>query len=84
MSRDEKLMARILSGLADSHISFDELCNLLRRMKFDERIRGSHHIFRREDVMEQINLQSDGSQSKAYQVRQVRQIIVKYRLSGEK
>ena len=46
--------------------------------------RGSHHIFRKEGVEEMITLQSDGSKAKAYQVRQVRNILVRYTLGGKK
>ena len=49
-------------------------------MGFVERVRGSHHIFRKEGVRERITLQRDGSHAKPYQVRQVRQVVVKYRL----
>jgi hypothetical protein len=50
---------------------------------FEERKRGSHHIFRKARVEEKINLQRDDSKAKAYQVRQVRAVILKYRLGGE-
>ena len=60
------------------HISFDNLCQLLRRLGFEERSRGSHHIFRKSGVEEKINLQRDNGKAKAYQVRQVRTIIVKH------
>jgi predicted RNA binding protein YcfA (HicA-like mRNA interferase family) len=53
---------------------------LLDALGFRERIRGSHHIFTRTEVIEIINLQPTGSKAKAYQVRQVRQLIVKYNL----
>jgi hypothetical protein len=56
---------------------------LLRRLGFTEQVRGSHHLFRREGVMELINLQRDGSKAKAYQVRQVRTVILKYDLGEE-
>jgi hypothetical protein len=49
-------------------------------MGFDERIRGSHHMFRKEGIAEKINLQREGSKAKVYQVRQVRDIILKYKL----
>lgn len=52
-------------------------------MGFDERIRGSHHTFRKHGVEEKINLQRDGNKAKSYQVRQVRSIILKHRLGGE-
>jgi len=56
---------------------------LLKKAGFEERIRGSHHIFRKEGVLEKINLQRDGSKAKIYQVRQVRNIILKYNLGEE-
>lgn len=83
MVKHEKLLPRILQGASDSNISFDDLCNLLKKLGFDERIRGSHHIFRKEGIIEKINLQCDGSKAKAYQVRQVRNLILKYNLGGK-
>jgi hypothetical protein len=78
----DKLLARILGGASDANISFAELCHMLRDMGFDERIRGSHHIFRKHGIEEMINLQCDGNKAKAYQVRQVRNVILKHRLGG--
>lgn len=43
----------------------------------------NHHIFRKPGVEERINLQRDGSHAKPYQVRQVRAVIVQYKLAGE-
>jgi hypothetical protein len=83
MSRHEKLLLQILRGASDANISFEGLRSLLRLLGFDERIRGSHHIFTREGVEEILNLQPRGSLAKAYQVRQVRQVIVKYKLAEE-
>ncbi len=80
MGKYEKLLNRILKGSSDSNIAFDDLCNLLARIGFDERTRGSHHIFRKKGVVEKINLQRDGNKAKAYQVRQVRNIILNYNL----
>ena len=50
---------------------------------FDERIRGSHYIYSKEGVEEIVNLQPIGSRAKAYQVKQVRSIILKYKLGGD-
>jgi hypothetical protein len=83
MSRHEKLLLQILRGTSDANISFEGLRSLLRVLDFDERIRGNHHIFTREGVEEILNLQPRGSLAKAYQVRQVRQVIVKYKLAEE-
>ncbi|MGE5443709.1 MAG: type II toxin-antitoxin system HicA family toxin [Ignavibacteriales bacterium] len=83
MGKYDKLLLRILRGTSDANIPFDDLCQLLRRMRFEERIRGSHHIFRKRGIEEKINLQRDGSKAKVYQVRQVRAVILKYKLGGE-
>ena len=64
-------------------MSFDELRGLLRHLGFDERIRGSHHIFTKQDVEEILNLQPIGAKAKAYQVKQVRGVILRYKLAGE-
>jgi hypothetical protein len=53
---------------------------LLLLLGFQERIRGDHHIYSKEGMVEIINLQPIGSMAKAYQVKQVRQIIVRYHL----
>lgn len=83
MAKSDKILLRILQGTSDANIRFDELCQLLINMGFEERIRGSHHIFRKQGVEEKINLQCDGSKAKIYQVRQVRTIILKYKI-GDK
>lgn len=80
MRRPSRLYQRIVAGRANANIRFDDLRTLLRRLGFDERVRGSHHTFRRAGVAEMINLQRDGSQAKPYQVQQVRQIIINYNL----
>jgi hypothetical protein len=46
-------------------------------------IRGSHHVFRRAGIDERVNLQRDGRHAKPYQVKQVRAVVVKYRLAGD-
>jgi hypothetical protein len=80
MSRLSKILDQVLRGNSDANIDFNELRNLLNALEFFERIRGSHHIFTRGGVTEIINLQPRGSKAKAYQVRQVRQLIIKYKL----
>ena len=82
MNRNGELRQRILSGRSDANIRFDELRLFLLGLGFAERVRGSHHIFRKEGVRERINLQRDGSHAKLYQVRQVRQVILKHQLEG--
>ncbi len=83
MNKHEKILLQILRGSSDANISFNDLFNLLKKLGFEERIRGSHHIFRRKGIIEKINLQRDGSKAKVYQVRQVRNLILKYNLGEE-
>jgi len=52
----------------------------MQRFGFDKRVSRGHHIFWKEGVLEKINLQKEGSKAKSYQVRQVRNIILKYKL----
>jgi predicted RNA binding protein YcfA (HicA-like mRNA interferase family) len=73
----------VLRGPFRASIRFGDLCDLLRRMGFAERIRGSHHIFTKHGVEEIVNLQPSGAFAKPYQVRQVRKIILRYMLGGE-
>ncbi|MDR1708271.1 MAG: type II toxin-antitoxin system HicA family toxin [Candidatus Accumulibacter sp.] len=80
MGRHEKLIVKILSGRQDTGVKFSELVNLLLSFGFSQRISGSHRIFYKEGVDEIINLQPEGAQAKPYQVKQVRNIMVKYRL----
>ncbi len=80
MEKQEKLLMQILKGQSDANINFQDLVGLMRRFGFDKRVSGSHHIFRKEGVLEKINLQKEGSKAKPYQVRQVRNIILKYKL----
>lgn len=83
MSQLEKLLAKILSGTSDANIAFTEICTLLLNLGFEERIRGSHHIFAKEGVEEILNLQPLGAKAKVYQVKQVREVILKYQLGGQ-
>jgi len=83
MGKHDKLLLQILQGRSDANVSFDDLRRLLLHLGFEERIRGSHHMFRKSGVEEKINLQREGSKAKVYQIRQVRNILLKYKLGGE-
>lgn len=83
MGKHEKLLQRILGGRSDANIRFDDLCNLLLGLGFQMRTSGSHHLFRRSDVEEKVNLQKDGNKAKPYQVRQVRQVLLKHKLGDQ-
>ena len=83
MGKQEKVLLKVLRGTSDANIAFGDLCLLLRHLGFDERIRGSHHIFTKEGVEEILNLQPKRGKAKAYQVKQVRNVILRYKLAGE-
>jgi hypothetical protein len=80
MSKHARTLSRVLSRTGDASIRFDELRGLLLYLGFDERIRGSHHVFTKPGVEEILNLQARGSQAKPYQVKQVRRVVFRYRL----
>ncbi len=82
MSRVTKTLETILRRNADSNIRFADLCALLHHLGFAERIRGDHHIFSREGVEEILNIQPRTGKAKAYQVRQVRGLLISYALGG--
>lgn len=80
MGKHEKTLAQVLSGRTDANIRFDDLRSLVLALGFTERTRGSHHMFGKAGIEEQINLQREGAKAKPYQVKQVRIVIVRYNL----
>lgn len=82
MARPNKLLEQILRGDADANIPFSGMVLLLRRLGFEERVKGGHHIFFRQGVPEILNLQPHGNKCKPYQVKQVRNVIIAYQLAG--
>jgi predicted RNA binding protein YcfA (HicA-like mRNA interferase family) len=76
----EKTLKEVLRGKSDANIRFDELRALLVSLGFSERVRGSHHVFSKEGVDDQIVVQRDGAKAKPYQVKQVRGVLLKYHL----
>ena len=81
---NKKLLVKILSGTTDNNIRFADLCLLLLSLGFAERIKGDHHIFTKSGVEEIINIQPlKDRMSKSYQIKQVRKILVKYKIMKE-
>jgi hypothetical protein len=81
MDKHEKLLQKIFLRQSDANIPFLGLCQLLKYLRFRERIRGDHHIFTSEGVKEILNLQPICAKAKVYQVRQVRDVILRYHLT---
>ena len=80
MASSERVREKLLLGASDANIDFNDLRRLLIELGFTERIKGSHHIFAAPGVEEIINIQPKGNKAKSYQVKQFRNIILKYRL----
>jgi predicted RNA binding protein YcfA (HicA-like mRNA interferase family) len=80
MDKHEKLYDYILKRRSDAGVAFDSLCSLLEHLGFERRIRGDHHIFSKSGIEEILNLQPKSGKAKPYQVKQVRQIILRHRL----
>ena len=76
----DRVLDSVLRAASDSNIGFSDLCTLLTAIGFQERVRGDHHIFTNTGVVEIINIQPRGAKAKPYQVKQVRNLIIKYGL----
>lgn len=83
MGKNDKLLVLVMSGTQDNNIPFSDLQKLLTLLGFIVRIKGDHFIYTRDDIEEIINIQPDGNKAKPYQVKQVRNIILKYKLGGK-
>lgn len=65
-------------------LRFDELVGLVEAFGFRlKRIRGSHHMYTRPGLMQQVNLQPDGPKAKPYQVRAFVKLVETAKLSLE-
>ena len=84
MAKFENTLEAVLRGSSDRNVNFGDLRHVLSQLGFQERVKGGHFIFSSEEMIEIINLQPMGSKAKAYQVKQVRNLIVRYKLAGEK
>ena len=80
MSKIEKLYDAIVGTQSAENIRFDDLVLLLKKLGFDERIRGSHHLFTKNGLPDLVNIQRKSADAKGYQIRQVQYIIKKHNL----
>lgn len=83
MGKHRKILQLLLLGQSDANIAFADLRSLLLALDFEERIKASHHVFTKAEVVEIVTLQRDGAKAKPYQVKQVRQLILRYKLGAE-
>ena len=81
MSRRQKFLNQLLAGQSDRTLDFAALCTLLLSLGFEQRIKGSHHVFSHIGLVEIINLQpATGNTVKPYQAKQVRELLLRYNL----
>ena len=80
MPTNEKIFQEIMCGSKDKSIRFSELQKLLEFLGFQCRIKGDHFIYYKNGVDEIINIQPDGNKAKPYQVKQIRNLIIKYKM----
>ncbi len=80
MGSIDKIIEKVLSGKSDRNIDFSDFRKFILYFEFKERIKGSHHVYTKPGIREVINIQPLGNLSKAYQVKQVRNLIIKYNL----
>lgn len=83
MPTNDKILQEIMGGFRDKGIRFTELQKILEALGFQCRVKGDHFIYYKEDVDEIINIQPDGNKAKPYQVKQIRNLILKYKLELE-
>ena len=83
MGKYAKVYTHIMTRRSDSNVPFEDLCVLLMRLGFERRVRGDHHVFTMSGVEEIINIQPKNGMGKAYQVKQIRELLLKYKLRIE-
>ncbi|MGH2397783.1 MAG: type II toxin-antitoxin system HicA family toxin [bacterium] len=76
-------MRELVNKLRTMTERVSDLQKLLIGLGFEERVKGDHHIFTKDGIEEILNLQPKGSMAKPYQVKQVRDVIVRHKLGPE-
>jgi len=78
--KPRKLLQKALASPVN--VRFEEACALARAFGFHQsRVSGSHHIFIHPGVRELVNLQNVRGKAKAYQIKQLLQLVERYNLS---
>jgi HicA toxin of bacterial toxin-antitoxin, len=81
--RSDVLLSRLLAGRC-TNVAFGDARRLLEALGFRElRTRGSHHVYGRPGILEQLNLQDRNGQAKPYQLRQLVALVRRYDLTIE-
>lgn len=78
LAQRDKLFYSIMCGVQDNNVKFSDLQKILSDLGFQRRVKGDHFIYWKEGVEEIINIQPNKDKAKPYQVKLVRNIILKY------
>ena len=82
MTRYEKLYRKIIIE-GNTSVSFSDIRYFIEKLGFSGRCKGDHFIYTLDGVSDIINIQPDGKNAKKYQVKQIKQIVEKYKLGGD-
>ena len=83
MSKQKKLLLKFMSGTHDKNIEFTELQQILLVYGFIcVRVKGDHFIYTKENIDEIINIQPIDNMAKPYQVKQVRELVHRYKMEA--
>jgi predicted RNA binding protein YcfA (HicA-like mRNA interferase family) len=78
---NQKIYNDVKSGNSDNNIRFSDFRNLILDLGFSFKgQKGSHVSYYNSSINERMTIQNDGSKAKGYQVRQLRNIIIKHGL----
>ena len=78
---NKKVYTAIMSGKSDNNIKYTDFQNIIIDLGFKfRRYNGSHEIYYHFGIKERMNIQKDGNKAKEYQVKQLRNIILKHKL----
>lgn len=79
MSKNEKLLAKALKS--QKNFKFSDALKLAEIHGFElSRVRGSHHIFKHEELDNLVNLQERNGEAKPYQLKQILDLIEDHNL----
>lgn len=78
---NKKTYNDVISGKSDYNIKYSDFQSLIIDLGFVfKRQKGSHTIYFHSGIGEIMNIQKDGSKAKGYEVKQLRNLILKYNL----
>ncbi len=78
---NQKIYNDVISGKSDNNINFNDFRNLIVDLGFNFiNQNGSHIQYYNKNINERMTIQNNKSKAKGYQVKQLRNIIIKHGL----